>query len=66
MMRVCQAIMYIDLKRLVFSVNIAGIIAAANAITVDLGYASYYGTYNETIGISSFLGIRYAAPPVGE
>ena len=55
------------MKPLLFSVSLAGILAAVNAtVTVDLGYASYYGAYNETTGISSFLGIRYAAPPVGE
>ncbi|KAJ9096714.1 hypothetical protein QFC21_004984 [Naganishia friedmannii] len=34
--------------------------------TVDLGYASYQGVYNETTGIQSFKGIRYAAPPLGD
>lgn len=33
--------------------------------TVDLGYAIYQGTYNQTTNQTSFLGIRYAAPPVG-
>jgi hypothetical protein len=32
---------------------------------VDLGYASYQGVYNESTSITSFLGIRYAAPPTG-
>jgi hypothetical protein len=34
--------------------------------TVDLGYASYQGIYNETTNIQSFKGIRYAAPPLGD
>ncbi|EIW84339.1 alpha beta-hydrolase [Coniophora puteana RWD-64-598 SS2] len=32
---------------------------------VDLGYAQYQGTYNATDNLTSFLGIRYAAPPTG-
>ncbi|BFZ61744.1 hypothetical protein YB2330_002819 [Saitoella coloradoensis] len=32
---------------------------------VDLGYAQYQGFYNETLNYNSYLGIRYAAPPVG-
>ncbi|KAI0782411.1 cephalosporin esterase [Irpex lacteus] len=34
--------------------------------TVDLGYAIYEGTYNQTTNQTSFLGIRYAAPPVDQ
>ena len=32
---------------------------------VDLGYAQYQGTFNATQNATTFLGIRYAAPPVG-
>jgi carboxylesterase type B len=32
---------------------------------VDLGYAQYQGTVNTTTNITTFLGIPYAAPPVG-
>lgn len=32
---------------------------------VDLGYSSYQGTSLEN-GVSRWLGIRYAAPPVGD
>jgi hypothetical protein len=32
---------------------------------IDLGYASYRGSYLEN-GISQFLGMRYAEPPVGD
>ncbi|KAI0085286.1 Alpha/Beta hydrolase protein [Irpex rosettiformis] len=31
---------------------------------VDLGYAIYEGTFNQTTNVTSFLGIRFAAPPV--
>ncbi|TFY71854.1 hypothetical protein EVG20_g1159 [Dentipellis fragilis] len=34
--------------------------------TVDLGYASYQSNVNLVQGVTSFLGVRYAAPPVGK
>ncbi|KAI0782412.1 cephalosporin esterase [Irpex lacteus] len=33
---------------------------------VDLGYAIYEGTFNQTTNTTNFLGVRYAAPPVGK
>lgn len=38
---------------------------AANPV-VDLGYARYAGTLNPTSKITQFLGLRFAAPPVGK
>jgi hypothetical protein len=32
---------------------------------VDLGYAKYQGTFNATANTTNFLGVRYAAPPLG-
>ncbi|KAL0956172.1 hypothetical protein HGRIS_002332 [Hohenbuehelia grisea] len=32
---------------------------------VDLGYAKYQGTYNVTTNTANYLGIRFAAPPIG-
>ena len=32
---------------------------------VDLGYATYKGVFNQTSNITGFLGIRFAAPPIG-
>ncbi|KAJ8496645.1 hypothetical protein ONZ45_g12370 [Pleurotus djamor] len=32
---------------------------------VDLGYARYKGAYNSTADVSHYLGIRFAAPPIG-
>jgi hypothetical protein len=32
---------------------------------VDLGYAIYQGLFNQTSDTTNFLGVRYAAPPVG-
>ncbi|KAL0071681.1 hypothetical protein AAF712_001538 [Marasmius tenuissimus] len=36
-----------------------------NTPTIDLGYAKYRGAFNETTNVTSFLGIRYVAAPVG-
>lgn len=33
---------------------------------VDLGYARYQGVVNPTTQNTEFLGIRYAAPPIGK
>lgn len=40
-------------------------LATANAPIVDLGYAQYQGSVDTTTNTTSFLGIRYAAPPLG-
>ena len=37
----------------------------AAAPIVDLGHAQYQGAVDEGLGITNFLGIRYAAAPVG-
>ncbi|KAJ7653507.1 Alpha/Beta hydrolase protein [Mycena rosella] len=37
----------------------------AHAPVVDLGYAQYQGVFDAGLNITSFLGIRYAAPPTG-
>lgn len=39
--------------------------SAPTAPIVDLGYAIYEGTFNQTTNTTNFLGVRYAAPPVG-
>ena len=36
------------------------------APTVNLGYATYEGTFDSTLNVTQFLGIRYASPPVGK
>lgn len=33
---------------------------------VDLGYAQYQGSLDTNLNIASYLGIRYAAAPIGE
>lgn len=35
-------------------------------LVVDLGYASYNGTTLVESGVNQYLGIRFAAPPVGD
>ncbi len=37
---------------------------STQSVVVDLGYASYEGVYDAKNTL--FLGIRYAAPPIGE
>ena len=39
--------------------------AQYNDPVVNLGYAQYRGIPNSTYGVTSFFGIRYAAPPTG-
>ncbi|ETS86261.1 hypothetical protein PFICI_00089 [Pestalotiopsis fici W106-1] len=36
------------------------------SLTVDLGYAKYVGIHNETTGLNTWKGMRYAAPPIGD
>jgi carboxylesterase type B len=40
--------------------------ATVSAPIVNLGYAQYQGSIDTTTNTTSFLGIRYAAPPVGD
>ena len=37
-----------------------------SAPIVDIGYAMYQGIYNASSNTTDFLGVRFAAPPVGE
>ncbi|KAG2358500.1 Alpha/Beta hydrolase protein [Suillus spraguei] len=41
-------------------------VANVSAPIVDLGYAQYQGSVDTATNITSFLGIRYAAPSVGD
>ena len=43
------------------------VVSASTSVnqTVNLGYATYQGTFNSATGVSSFLGLRYANPPTG-
>lgn len=40
--------------------------AASAGPIVNLGYAKYQGSTNTTTSVTSFRGVRYAAPPTGE
>ncbi|KAF7350856.1 Carboxylic ester hydrolase [Mycena sanguinolenta] len=46
------------------------LVRAVNSLSappvVDLGYAQYQGAINTSLGIISFLGLRYAAAPTGK
>ena len=44
----------------------AGLITRAAPPVVDLGYVQLQGATNTSTNVTSWLGIRYAAPPVGE
>lgn len=37
-----------------------------SGLEVDLGYEIYQGVQNETTGLNTWKGIRFAAPPTGE
>lgn len=42
-----------------------GTSSSDNCPIVDLGYAKYEGTFLD-VGVNQFLGMRYAAPPLGD
>ncbi|KAJ7651188.1 Alpha/Beta hydrolase protein [Roridomyces roridus] len=48
---------------LLLGIPLAGVQAAP---TVNLGFAQYQGAVDAATNITSFLGIRYAAPPLGD
>jgi hypothetical protein len=50
---------------LIFLVDIFAV-TANSAPVVDLGYARYQGVVDPELNITSYLGIRYAAPPIGK
>ncbi|GLB44902.1 putative type-B carboxylesterase lipase family protein [Lyophyllum shimeji] len=45
--------------------SLPAVISASAPPVVDLGYAKYSGTFNETTQTTQFLGMRFAAPPAG-
>ncbi|KAI5244013.1 hypothetical protein E4T42_07254 [Aureobasidium subglaciale] len=40
-------------------------LSTAAPIEVDLGYVGIRGFSNDTLGVNSYLGIPFAAPPTG-
>lgn len=42
------------------------IVASAPPPVVELGYATYQGLFNSSSNTTNFLGIRYAAAPIGK
>ncbi|KAJ7573689.1 Alpha/Beta hydrolase protein [Mycena floridula] len=54
------------LLHLALLLSTSGYLARAADPVVDLGYAQYQGVTDSTMNITTFLGIRYAAPPVGK
>ncbi|KAJ7651190.1 Alpha/Beta hydrolase protein [Roridomyces roridus] len=53
----------LTIKLLLLGIPLAVVQAAP---TVNLGFAQYQGSVDAATSITSFLGIRYAAPPVGD
>ncbi|KAJ7587111.1 Alpha/Beta hydrolase protein [Mycena floridula] len=51
---------------LVFLLSASVQLVAADGPIVDLGYAQYQGATDSTANLTTFLGLRYAAPPVGD
>lgn len=41
-------------------------LAQAVGVTVSLDYSTYIGTAQSGTGVTEWLGIRYAAPPLGD
>lgn len=52
-------------RKLLALVTVVVCVRAQTAPIVDLGYAQYQGTVDPSTSTTSFLGIRYAAPPLG-
>jgi len=55
------------MRPLVLSLGLVGLIGPAMAVAplVDLGYTRLQGVSQQS-GVTQWLGVRYAAPPVGE
>jgi hypothetical protein len=48
------------------STSSAGLTSRADPPVIDLGYVQLQGATNTSTNVTSWLGIRYAAPPVGK
>ncbi|KAJ7935829.1 alpha beta-hydrolase [Mycena leptocephala] len=53
-------------RAIAVAVLLAPLVIGQTSPTVDLGYANYQGTVNTANNITNFLGIRYAAAPLGD
>jgi hypothetical protein len=51
--------------KLVLALAALALVNADSPQTVNLGFAAYEGTLSSTTNITSFFGVRYAAPPLG-
>ncbi|KAK7461934.1 hypothetical protein VKT23_008365 [Stygiomarasmius scandens] len=47
-------------------VSVFGSNAQTSPLIVDLGYASYQGSFDSSTNVTNFFGVRYATPPLGE
>lgn len=64
-MRATDSLIHLVPVLLLSSVYHAVVVCGRNLSTVDLGYARYQGIVNLKTQNIEFLGLRYAAPPVG-
>jgi carboxylesterase type B len=57
---------YITLLTALLALAVSAQVSDVARPVVDLGYAKYRGIGNASIGVTSYFGIKYAQPPVGE
>jgi hypothetical protein len=58
----------VGFSALPLSIVFLGNVASAqesDLLVIDLGYSKYQGFYNSTRDVTSYYGVRYAAPPTG-
>lgn len=59
------AVIMLIILSVVLGVFVSKAHSSTSNIDVDLGYATYRGVNSSDTGISQWLGMRYAAPPLG-
>ena len=62
----CLMLGYRPLDRWLLLVSTAMFVSANDPQIANLGYAQYQGSFNPSTNVTSFIGIRFTAPPVGK
>ncbi|KAK4998932.1 hypothetical protein LTR66_001922 [Elasticomyces elasticus] len=65
-MKLLSSIVVVVYASLVHTQSTSPNTSASTAPVIDLGYVSYVGYSNSTIGINYYRGIPFAQPPIGE